>query len=406
MKAKDNLINIMSKAIIIIIIVIAVTGLGYWVYQSTMAPEEEIKEGETAPEEEPSLEEKEKVIPQAYQLNVPRVFTGEVLKEKETEEAPGLCYLGAFAMLALFDDPDLDFTEIVAYSGIGVTAKNVVPGRGLSNDLQGNSIITVAENLGYNFGLGFLSGGKDSISDDLPPPPPGTSPPPLPPPPPPAGSEPPTQFDFKESAKEVEYFSNKEEATLYLKSIISSDKPVLVHLDLYYVTDDFAKISPSWAWEKFHASHFMIVTGYDENYVYINDPTDSDLAIKNMPASYKNFLEAWENGANPQMEGHKLGPYWMLYLKDKAKRKSIKEIIAWNKEISENAAFEIRKALNYYIIGEMAAGRLEFAEFLERNGYQNTADLYREAGNLYLKRPTIDELSLIADKEEEARNSL
>ncbi len=28
---------------------------------------------------------KEKVIPQAYQLNIPRVFTGEVLKEKETE---------------------------------------------------------------------------------------------------------------------------------------------------------------------------------------------------------------------------------------------------------------------------------------------------------------------------------
>ncbi len=404
----------MSKAIIVIIIIVAITGLGYWVYQSTMAPEEklekekEVLEEETAPEKEPSLEEKEKVIPQAYQLNVPRVFTGEVLKEKETEEAPGLCYLGAFAMLALFDDPDLDFTEIVAYSGIGVTAKNLVPGRGLSNDFQGNSIITGAENLGYNFGLGLLSGGKDSINHlpPPPPPPPDTSPPPPPPPPPPAGSEPPTQFNFKESAKEVKYFSNKEEATHYLKSIISSDKPVLVHLDLYYVTDDFAKISPSWAWEKFHASHFMIVTGYDENYVYINDPTDPDLAIKNMPTSYENFLEAWENGANPQMEGHKLGPYWMLYLKDKAKRKSIKEIIAWNREISQNATFEIGEALNYFFIGEMAVGRLEFAKFLERNGYQNAANLYREAGNLYLKKPTIDELSLIAGKEEEARNSL
>jgi hypothetical protein len=180
----------------------------------------------------------------------------------------------------------------------------------------------------------------------------------------------------------------------------------LVHLDLYYITDDFAKISPNWAWEKFHASHFMTITGYDENYVYINDPTDPDLAIKNMPASHKNFLEAWENGDNPQLKGHKLGPYWMLYLKDKAKRKSIKEIIAWNREISKNAAFEIREALNYFFIGEMAVGRLEFTKFLERNGYQNAANLYREAGNLYLKKPTIDELSLIAGKEEEARNSL
>jgi len=109
---------------IILVLAIFVGGVTYWQYQEM---QKEVLEEETAPEEEPSLEEKEKVIPQAYQLNVPRVFTGEVLKEKETEEGPGLCYLGAFAMLALFDDPDLDFTEIVAYSGIGVTAKNVVP---------------------------------------------------------------------------------------------------------------------------------------------------------------------------------------------------------------------------------------------------------------------------------------
>ena len=32
----------MSKAIIAIIIIIIVAGLGYWVYQSTMAPEEEV----------------------------------------------------------------------------------------------------------------------------------------------------------------------------------------------------------------------------------------------------------------------------------------------------------------------------------------------------------------------------
>ena len=362
-----------TKTLIILIVLI---GLGIAGFLLIRGPVQK----ECGVEEKLSLEEKEKVIPQAYQLNVPRVFTGEVLKEKETEEAPGLCYLGAFAMLVLFDDPDLDFTEIVAYSGIGVTAKNVVPFVGLTNDFKANSIITGAENLGYNFGLGLLSGGKDSDNH--------------------------FQFNFKESAKEVKYFSNKEEATRYLKSIISSDKPVLVHLDLYYVTDDFAKISPNWAWEKFHASHFMTVTGYDENYVYINDPTDPDLAIKNMPTSHKNFLEAWENGANPQLKGHKLGPYWMLYLKDKAKRKSIKEIVAWNREISKNTAFEIREALNYFFIGEMAVGRLEFTKFLERNGYQNAANLYREAGNLYLKKPTIDELSLIAGKEEEARNSL
>jgi len=363
----------MKTKIVIILISLIVLGTGgYFLIRGPI-------QKECGTEEKLSLEEKGKVIPQAYQLNVPRVFTGEVLKEKGTEEGPGLCYLGALTMLALFDDPDLDFTEIVAYSGIGVTAKNVVPFIGLTNDFQGNSIITGAENLGYNFGLGLLSRGKDSITN--------------------------SQFNFKESAKEFKCFSNKEESIHYLKNIISSDKPVLVHLDLYYVADDFAKISPNWAsLEKIHASHFMIVTGYDENYVYLNDPTEPDLAIKNMPISHKNFLEAWENGANRKVKGHKLGPYWMLYLKDKAKRKSIEDIVAWNREISKNTAFEIGEALNYFFIGEMAVGRLEFAKFLERNGYQDVANLYREAGNLYLKKPTIDELSLIADREEEARN--
>ncbi|MBU0975714.1 hypothetical protein KJ918_02865, partial [Patescibacteria group bacterium] len=140
-----------TKILIILIVLIGLGVGGYFVWKNIFQSETEKREtGE--------------VIPRAYQLNVPRVFTGGILKDKETGEAPGLCYLGAFAMLALFDDPDLDFTEIVAYSGIGVTAKNVVL-RGLANDFLGNSIITGVENLGYNFGLGLLSGGKDSISD-------------------------------------------------------------------------------------------------------------------------------------------------------------------------------------------------------------------------------------------------
>jgi hypothetical protein len=47
---------------------------------------------------------------------------------------------------------------------------------------------------------------------------------------------------------------------------------------------------------------------------------------------------------------------------------TIKEIMAWDREISKNTAFEIGEAPNYFFIGEMTVGRLEFAKFLERNG--------------------------------------
>ncbi len=356
---------------LIILIVLAVSGVGgFYIWENI--PKEE---GEASPvvKEELKTEEEEEIIPATFQLNVPRVYTGEVILGNPAL-GPGLCYLGALAMTVLFNDPTLDFTDTVAYSGIGVKAKNILFVGLITNDKMEieDSIITTAENLGYNFGLGVLSRGMSS-----------------------------------RSAKEVNYFSNEEEAFLYLKSIISSGQPPLVHLDLYYVTEDLAKYSQYWAdFKKGHYSHFVTVTGYDEEYIYINDPIEPNLTAKNVPIPKSSFLDAWENGARPEIEGARLGPYWVFYLKDKTERKSINEIIVWNKEISKDVPSEIRKAKKYIMIGELVVSRLEFAKFLERNGYKEAASLYREAGNLYLKKPEVNNTSLIADKEEQARNSL
>lgn len=347
---------------------------------TVQTPEETPKE---SPEE--VVEEKEVQKPVITNpLNVPRVNTAAHItlmedgKIVEEEDMPSLCYLGAFAMLVLFDNPSLDIADVIAYSGIGSNAEND-PRVGLFNGYKEKSIITAAQNLGYEYALGVLTGGKANSFI----------------------------ANFKSSASETKYFKDEEEAFNYLKQVIDSGKPVEVHLNTYYVTDDFRKVSKSWVtdWEKGQFSHFMAVTGYDNNYVYINDPTDPNLNVKNMKTSKINFLKAWENGDKTM--GAQLGPYWMLYLKDKKKGKTVKEIIAWNKETSKDAANAIRNANSADMLGELAVGRKEFAKFLEKNGYEGAAKLYQEAADIYITEPEDFEIvKETAEKEEQARGLL
>lgn len=320
-------------------------------------------------------------------LNVPRVNTAAhitLMKEGkivEEEDIPAMCYLGAFAMLILFDNSNLDFTDVIAYSGLGSNAE-YDSANGLTAGYFEKSIIFAAKNLGYEYALGVKADGKANTF----------------------------LADFKASASETEYFENEEEAFDYLKGIIDSKKPVEVHLDVYYVIDDFRKASMMWitGWEKGHWSHFMTVTGYDEDYVYLNDPTDPDLNIKNMKASVENFLLAWKNSYKVQ-GGAQLGPYWMVHIKgenEKAK-KSLKEIILWNREISLNSAENIRKSTFSSSIGELTVGRKEFSKFLKKIGYEEAAKLYQEAAGIYATDPENPLLFIdAAQKEEQARGLL
>ncbi len=345
------------------------------------AGEEKEQEIKVQPTE---TEEKVSEPPITNPLDVPRVNSAAHLtlveneKIVEEEDTPALCYLGAFAMLVLFDNPSLDFADVATYSGIG-SAASYDSRTGLINKYKEKSIILAAQNFGYDYVLGVKSGGK-------------------------ANSH---LASFTPSASEVKYFKDEEEAFSRLKQIIDSGKPVEVHLDVYYVIDDFRKISDMWvrAWDKGHWSHFMTVTGYDDNYVYINDPTDPDLNIKNMKTPVKNFLEAWKNG-DKIIGGAQLGPYWMLYINKKGNKKSVSDIISWNKEASTNAASSIRSARSGDN-SELGVGRKEFGKFLERNGYNDAGKLYKEAADIYLEDPEDYVLyKEIAQKEEEARGLL
>jgi hypothetical protein len=268
---------------------------------------------------------------------------------------------------------------VVAYSGIGTRAENTESGA-LTNGYKEASILHAADGLGYNYVLGVKTGGSANSYT----------------------------ADFVRNASKEFRFMDEEEAYKKLKVIIDSGRPILVHLDSYYLYDELVNISNFWHnnWKKAHSSHFMVVTGYDQEYVYLDDPTEPDLTIKDMKVSLSNFLKAWFNG-DLVTEGAQLGPYWMIYLEwDTEDKVSIEEIIKWNYEISSGAYDAITYSYGEGDSVELGVGRREFGKFLLENGYEEAGEKYLEIGEFYLTDPNPQEIDEIAELEDEARDLL
>ncbi len=324
-----------------------------------------------------------------YQLDVELVYSGN-------QERPGLCYLGAFSMLLRYEEPEIEFCDIIAASGIGPNAGYVGENESasLGNGIGEACIILSSNNLNTSYTLGLKDGGNDSASYYS------------------------SQLRFGKQAKEVIYFDDAEDSFAHLKSVVSSGNPVVVYLDCYYLYDDFALASDFWknGMEKDHYDHYMVVTGYDKNNVYLNDPTDPTTAAANIPAKIENFMDAWEKVSEIAQE---LGPFWMIYLSDPVSQKPFNEIINWNIDMSENALSEIRKfaekpnssEFTCFLLNELGRARTEFSNYLKKNGITEAASLYQESGDIYSeiafnKSVTTEKLNTIIDKESEAMQLL
>jgi len=329
--------------------------------------------------------------PENYKLSVPVVCTTVVIPKYYEDEDHwedsfdgGLCYLASFAMVVLYDDSSLDFSDIITYSGLGTTINVGPEGLGVGYGLDG--IINAADNLGYELALGILDGGI-------------------------VGS------NFENEDIEVTTFANQSEAFNNLANTISSGIPVMVHLNTYYIRDDLASVTFKWAMnDKAHSSHFMVVTGYDitSNCIYLNDMSGYTIEEGvDMPVSIGSFLQAWENAAYTTW-GANNGPYWTIHIKDGGIRKSTAEIKSWNKEISENTPSQIRDyALDSPSLGnptylaELIKARMEFAVFLEKTQDTEAALVYEEISELYRTMPRTTDIILtldeIADLEEEVQ---
>ncbi len=338
---------------------------------------------EQTPEEDVSIEPEEQ-IEEINALEVPRVYSGASMVsiyqgESIIEETPALCYLGAFAMLVMYDDQTLTFSDVVAYSGIGTHLEKDEYGL-LTNGYKEESILNAADGLGYDYVLGIKNSGTANSYAAL----------------------------FTTNTSKLLSFSSVSEAIRQLEIVINSGRPIMVHLDSYYVKEEFAKTSEFWKNNvgDSHSSHFMVVTGYNESHVYINDPTEPNLSIKNVEVPIEIFKEAWYNGDKVE-EGAQLGPYWMLYLDwNTNNRTSVERILEWNYGISSGTYDQIQKSNKEGDFGELGVGRIEFGNFLIENGYEEVGQKYKEIGEMYLTTPNLQEMATIADKEDEARDLL
>jgi len=212
---------------------------------------------------------------------------------------------------------------------------------------------------------------------------------------------------------------NEGEAFELLKRLVSSDIPVEVHLDLFPIREPLSTYT-SYFKRVFefmgsrHTDHYFTVTGYDESFVYLNDPTEKAAGMGNdIPVDISDFLSAWKNGNHPSLdESCRLGPYWMLFLGKRGTVKSADELLSWNKDIAAKAPGDIRKAADNPSISsllhcnQMYRARKEFGVFMKQNGHIEAGNMFVEAAELFRglcqsPNPKAD-LLRIADLQEQA----
>ena len=211
----------------------------------------------------------------------------------------------------------------------------------------------------------------------------------------------------------------------YLKAVLNSDRTVQVHLDLHYLNSYHLKFQGMLE----GSSHFMVVTGYDEGYIYLSDTYLVDTSkdeYKDMAVPIDVFINAWEHGGDIG-KGFELqtGPYWMLFFTSTANsditKPSFTDIISLQKTLSENIEGHFDTYISKIDAGEydtsdtpwnnLADIKQLFAEYLRDNGYDDAADAYDqlyEEYDYYHPNPNIvkDNIESAKEKEIAARNLL
>ena len=194
------------------------------------------------------------------------------------------------------------------------------------------------------------------------------------------------------------HFSDKNEVFLFLKELIDEETPVIVGLP----------------------GHFVVLTGYDNKNVFINNPTKPTIAIKQSYTT-ENFLE----------DSMWAGPgCFMQWFSKTHKGKNIDDIMWMLKEAAKRA----HKNINYYAqltangtiiddytdpvsgnnvnhlqaLEKIARYREHIFDFLDSQGYEEIAEKYKESATKFTEASTLPQkqrsavLKQIAEIEEEA----
>jgi len=133
----------------------------------------------------------------------------------------------------------------------------------------------------------------------------------------------------------------------------------------------------------------MVIKRFDADKLFFNDPTDPTDAAVILTASTEDFLLAREKTTEIP-NAPEIGPFWMLFMDTPGEVPDTEIILAKNLEKAVDAPAEIRKfsetpdnsEYTRFLLLELGNARLNFGEYLSRNGHVEVGGLYIQSGTL------------------------
>ena len=267
------------------------------------------------------------------------------------------CQITSLAMMIAYLDTTVTMSEVFAYSGLGAGIMFNEWHQWFRPLPETDPALDYHYALLQNFGIRFVIG---------------------------AGDFPRGYLWFVEHAKGKLTYTEQADALKFLRAAVASGRPLQVHIDMGLLPSMYGSNYPE------GSSHFVVVTGYDGEAVYLND-----VNLPHAPDGYKHvripleeFMNAWRAPGNfPEIFGWRAGPYYMLFFDQRSagalERKSRSEILAMHKHWSRDLRAVFNEGINsdltktnWVTFGQV---RESFADFLEENGNTHAADAYRIA---------------------------
>jgi len=319
----------------------------------------------------------------------------------------GICYLASLGQLLQLYDPNIQPVDVLVRSGMcsqaywakGPTGYTLTIHPRMYNSrekLYSGPTVDAAQLCGAGYIVGYGQGG--------------------------GGGE-----GWVKNADQVLVFESQDEAVDTLQQLIADGIAVQVHIDPYYVKDELSIYNPFWAGATELGSHFVVVHGYDQQYVYYTDNCPTDVTGGSdgvgLPLSWGGFLAAWQaTGDLPADKHTRTGPYFLSYLDSGPNPIDDEWVLAflvedaWDGPVMIRSAAELLRGgadgettLGQFTRDRFAEIRPYMADYLEELGYSEAAGLYEESAGLWWTikdNPNWSEaaevLEAIADAEEQA----
>jgi len=273
--------------------------------------------------------------------------------------ASGHCYIESFAVQMAYIDPAVTMEEVFTLAGLGGGLSYSSWGKAFLSSPPDNWTWTLQTRVMRNYGVQFIIGYTPGMSRE-----------------------------YQKGAIAQITHENEDDALRNLKAVIRTGRPVQVHIDLYYLPPELVSVPISQP----GASHFIIITGYDADGVYMTNAEPDYVDFPVDPSEYvnvkipmANFLMAWqEAGKINKGDFTFCAPYWMLFLEEKNMSETIKtpvdDILSLQRSISQNNASVIERNLSKDFSktpwSKIMMAKGLFADYLRNYGYTEAANKY------------------------------